>query len=79
MTEEALIKAASWDDTPSRHLGMLLARISVFETVASCMFQVAVCQEGEEGNFKPCLIEDEGGPLEAAIQVEASNRRKLLW
>ena len=40
---------------------------------------VAVCQEGEEGNFKPCLIEDEGGPLEAAMQVEASNRRKLLW
>jgi len=39
----------------------------------------AVCQEGEEGNFKPCLIEDEGGPLEAAMQVEASNRRKLLW
>jgi len=36
---------------------------------------VAVCQEGEEGNFKPCLIEDEGGPLEAAMQVEASNHR----
>ena len=29
--------------------------------------------------FEPCLIEDEGGPLEAAMQVEASNRRKLLW
>jgi len=42
-------------------------------------FRVPVCQEGEEGNFKPCLIEDEGGPLEAAMQVEASNRRKLLW
>ena len=42
-------------------------------------WQVAVCQEGEEGNFKPCLIEDEGGPLEAAMQVEASNHRKLLW
>ncbi|PVD16315.1 hypothetical protein V512_005135 [Mesotoga sp. Brook.08.105.5.1] len=41
--------------------------------------QVAVCQEGEEGNFKPCLIEDEGGSLEAAMQVEASNHRKLLW
>jgi len=41
--------------------------------------QVLVCQEGEEGNFKPCLIEDEGGPLEAAMQVEASNHRKLLW
>ena len=40
---------------------------------------VRVCQEGEEGNFKPCLIEDEGGPLEAAMQVEASNHRKLLW
>jgi len=38
-----------------------------------------VCQEGEEGNFKPCLIEDEGGPLEVAMQVEASNHRKLLW
>jgi len=38
-----------------------------------------VCQEGEEGNFKPCLIEDEGGPLEAVMQVEASNHRKLLW
>jgi hypothetical protein len=36
---------------------------------------VDVCQEGEEGNFKPCLIEDEGGPLEAAMQVEASNHR----
>jgi len=43
------------------------------------LFEVVVCQEGEEGNFKPCLIEDEGGPLEAAMQVEASNRRKLLW
>jgi len=42
-------------------------------------FHVPVCQEGEEGNFKPCLIEDEGGPLEAAMQVEASNHRKLLW
>ncbi|PVD16631.1 hypothetical protein V512_006825 [Mesotoga sp. Brook.08.105.5.1] len=42
-------------------------------------FGVGVCQEGEEGNFKPCLIEDEGGPLEAAMQVEASNHRKLLW
>ncbi|CCU84437.1 conserved hypothetical protein [Mesotoga infera] len=42
-------------------------------------FEVGVCQEGEEVNFKPCLIEDEGGPHEAAMQVEASNRRKLLW
>ena len=42
-------------------------------------FFVPVCQEGEEVNFKPCLIEDEGGPLEAAMQVEASNHRKLLW
>jgi len=41
-------------------------------------FLVRVCQEGKEGNFKPCLIEDEGGPLEAAMQVEASNHRKLL-
>jgi len=39
------------------------------------LFFVPVCQEGEEGNFKPCLIEDEGGPLEAAMQVEASNHR----
>lgn len=28
---------------------------------------------------KPCLTEDEGRPLGAAIQVEASNHRKLLW
>lgn len=28
---------------------------------------------------RPCLAEDEGGPLGAAIQVEAPNRRKLLW
>lgn len=27
----------------------------------------------------PCLAEDEGGPLEAALQGEASNHRKLLW
>ena len=26
-----------------------------------------------------CLIEDEGRPLGAAMQVEASNHRKLLW
>jgi len=26
-----------------------------------------------------CLIGDEGGPLGAAMQVEASNHRKLLW
>jgi len=26
----------------------------------------------------PCLTEDEGRPLGAAIQVEASNHRKLL-
>lgn len=25
------------------------------------------------------MAEDEGGPLGAAIQVEASNHRKLLW
>ena len=29
--------------------------------------------------MQPCCTEDEGGPLEAAIQVEASNHRKLLW
>ena len=28
---------------------------------------------------KPCRTEDEGRPLGAAIQVEASNHRKLLW
>lgn len=28
---------------------------------------------------KPCLTEDEGRPLGTAIQVEASNHRKLLW
>jgi len=27
---------------------------------------------------KPCLTKDEGGPFEAAMQVEASNHRKLL-
>jgi hypothetical protein len=27
----------------------------------------------------PCCTRDEGRPLEAAIQVEASNRLKLLW
>ena len=29
--------------------------------------------------FAPCCIRDEGRPLEAAIQVEASNHLKLLW
>jgi len=28
---------------------------------------------------KLCYSEDEGRPLEAAMQVEASNRLKLLW
>jgi hypothetical protein len=28
---------------------------------------------------EPCLTEDEGRPLGAAIQVEAPNHRKLLW
>ncbi|ATY85483.1 hypothetical protein CVV65_11545 [Kyrpidia spormannii] len=28
---------------------------------------------------RPCRIEDEGRPLEVAMQVEASNHRKLLW
>jgi hypothetical protein len=28
---------------------------------------------------EPCLTEDEGGPLGAAVQAEASNHRKLLW
>jgi len=54
-------------------------KISCKMQVPSSKLQVVVCQEGEEGNFKPCLIEDEGGPLEAAMQVEASNHRKLLW
>ena len=31
--------------------------------------------EGE----KPCYTEDEGRPLGAAMQVEASNRLKRLW
>jgi len=53
----------------------LFSNLGFLRTVAG----VGVCQEGEEGNFKPCLIEDEGGPLEAAMQVEASNHRKLLW
>lgn len=29
--------------------------------------------------MQPCCTEDEGRPLEAAIQVEASNHLKLLW
>jgi hypothetical protein len=29
--------------------------------------------------MQPCCAEDEGWPLEVAIQVEASNRLKLLW
>jgi len=39
-------------------------------------------REKAKGGFiarAPCLIEDEGRPLEAAMQVEASNHRKLLW
>jgi len=28
---------------------------------------------------QPCCTEDEGGPLGAAMQVEASNHLKLLW
>jgi hypothetical protein len=28
---------------------------------------------------EPCYTRDEGGPLGAAIQVEASNHLKLLW
>ncbi len=40
VTEEALIRATSRDDTPSRHPGVLQARISVFETVASDKMQV---------------------------------------
>jgi len=39
-----------------------------------------VRQEGEGLGDSPelCLIKDEGGPFEAAMQVEASNHRKLL-
>ncbi|MDD3461904.1 MAG: hypothetical protein PHW28_11460 [Mesotoga sp.] len=40
MTEEALSRATSRDDTPSRHPGVLQARISIFETVASDKMQV---------------------------------------
>jgi len=29
--------------------------------------------------FAPCCRRDEGGPLGAAIQAEASNHLKLLW
>ena len=29
--------------------------------------------------FTPCCRRDEGGPLGAAIQAEASNHLKLLW
>jgi len=43
--------------------------------------QMTVRQEGAglRSSPKPCLAEDEGRPLGAAIQVEASNHRKLLW
>ncbi len=42
---------------------------------------MTVRHEGEEldDSSKPCRMEDEGRPLEAAMQVEASNHRKLLW
>ena len=40
MTEEALSRAISRDDAPSRHPGVLQARISFFETVASDKMQV---------------------------------------
>jgi hypothetical protein len=45
----------------------------------------AVCHEGTEGRQRwspddvPCCTGDEGRPLEAAMQVEASNHLKLLW
>jgi len=43
--------------------------------------QMTVRHEGEGLSNSPklCLTEDEGRPLGAAIQVEASNHRKLLW
>ena len=42
---------------------------------------MTVRQEGAglRDSPKPCLAEDEGRPFGAAIQVEASNHRKLLW
>jgi hypothetical protein len=33
---------------------------------------------GLDNSLKPCLAKDEGRPLGAAMQVEASNHRKLL-
>ena len=49
-------------------------------SVSSAM-QTTVRQEGAGllDSPKPCLAEDEGRPFEAAMQVEASNHRKLLW
>ncbi len=44
MTKEALSRATSRDSTPSRHPGVLQARISIFETVASDKMQVAVAR-----------------------------------
>jgi hypothetical protein len=29
--------------------------------------------------MQPCCTRDEGGPLGAAVQAEASNHLKLLW
>ena len=62
---------------PSRHAGLRSGIYVLRKSESEIPYKV--CQEGEEGNFKPCLIEDEGGPLEAVMQVEASNHRKLLW
>jgi hypothetical protein len=41
---------------------------------------MTVCHEKRSQQMTElCCTRDEGGPLGAAIQVEASNHRKQLW
>ena len=46
-----------------------------------CAMQTTVRHEGSvsEKKTEPNCTRDEGGPLGAAMQVEASNHRKRLW
>jgi hypothetical protein len=34
---------------------------------------------GSYGHVQPCCMKDEGRPLEAGLQEQASNHLKLLW
>jgi len=44
---------------------------------------MTVCHEGAQEcsmhSVQPCCTEDEGRPLEAGLQEQASNRLKLHW